>query len=227
MTTIVTDDPDVCLRPARWAYTDDCTRKQAHREESMKLGTLALRGVVGPLFVGHGTQKLFGWFGGHGLEGTAGFFEQGIGLRPGKRHATAAGLSESVGGALLTLGAFTPAAAGMIIGTMVTAIRKVHAPKGPWVTEGGFEYNAVLIAAMVALAESGPGTPSIDSAVFPRMKGTAWALLALGAGVAGSYLATEHFNEPAPAAPQDDARFERSETAAASSGDDPRFDREQ
>src|SRR3982751_6385146 len=104
----------------------------------MNLGKLALRGIVGPLFVGHGTQKLFGWFGGHGLEGTAGFFEQGLGLRPGKRHATAA---------------------GMIIGTMVTAIRKVHAPKGPWVTEGGYEYNAVLIAAIFALAESGPGTP--------------------------------------------------------------------
>jgi putative oxidoreductase len=192
----------------------------------MNLGKLALRGVVGPLFVGHGTQKLFGWFGGHGLEGTAGFFEQGIGLRPGKRHATAAGVSEALGGALLTLGAATPAAAGMVIGTMVTAIRKVHAPKGPWVTEGGYEYNAVLIAAMFALAESGPGTPSIDSAVFPRMKGTGWALLALGAGVAGSYLATEYFNEPAPAAPDtataDEARFERDGQPA----EDPRFDRD-
>ena len=125
---------------------------------------------------GHGTQKLFGWFGGHGLEGTAGFFEQGIGLRPGKRHATAAGLSEAVGGALLTAGALTPLAAGMIIGTMITAIRKVHAPKGPWVTEGGCEYNAVLIAAMVAIAESGPGKPSVDSAAFPKLKGTGWAL---------------------------------------------------
>src|SRR3954462_3284219 len=169
------------------------------REGTMKLGKLALRGVIGPLFVGHGTQKLFGWFGGHGLEGTAGFFEQGIGLRPGKRHATAAGLSESVGGALLTLGAFTPAAAGMVIGTMVTAIRKVHAPKGPWATEGGYEYNAVLIAAMVALVESGPGAPSVDAALFPRLKGTGWALLALAAGTAGSYLATEYFNEPEPA----------------------------
>ena len=168
----------------------------------MNLGKLAVRGVVGPLFVGHGTQKLFGWFGGHGLEGTAGFFESGIGLRPGKRHATAAGLSEAVGGALLTAGALTPVASSMIIGTMTTAIRKVHAPKGPWVTEGGYEYNAVLIAAMVALAESGPGKPSVDSAMFPKLKGTAWALLALGAGVAGSYLATEYFNEPetAPAA---------------------------
>lgn len=189
----------------------------------MKLGTLALRGVIGPLFVGHGTQKLFGWFGGHGLEGTAGFFESGLELRPGKRHATAAGVSEALGGALLTLGALTPVAAGMVIGTMTTAIRKVHASKGPWVTEGGFEYNAVLIAAMAAIAESGPGTPSVDAVLFPRMKGTGWALLALGAGVAGSYLATERFNEPAPAVPQtvaeDEPRFGRD-------GDDARFDRE-
>jgi putative oxidoreductase len=182
----------------------------------MRLGKLALRGVVGPLFVGHGTQKLFGWFGGHGLEGTAGFFESGLQLRPGKRHATAAGLSEALGGALITLGAATPVAASMIIGAMTTAIRKVHASKGPWVTEGGFEYNAVLIAAMVALAEAGPGAPSVDAALFPRMKGTGWALLALGAGVAGSYLATERFNEPAPAVP---------ETVAATD-DEPRFERE-
>jgi putative oxidoreductase len=228
---MVTDGPDVCLARAGWAYTDDCTRKQAHREVAMNFGKLALRGVVGPLFVGHGTQKLFGWFGGHGLEGTAGFFEQGIGLRPGKRHATAAGLSEAVGGALVTLGAFTPAAAGMVIGTMVTAIRKVHAPKGPWVTEGGYEYNAVLIAAMLALAESGPGKPSVDAAQFPRMKGTGWALMALAAGAAGSYLATGYFNEPAPPAPpapetvtEDEPRFERDEVPAES---EPRFEREQ
>src|SRR3954463_8230815 len=195
----------------------------------MNVGKLALRGVIGPLFVGHGTQKLFGWFGGHGLEGTAGFFEQGIGLRPGKRHATAAGLSEAVGGALLTAGALTPLASSMIIGTMVTAIRKVHAPKGPWVTEGGYEYNAVLIATMVAIAESGPGKPSVDAALFPRMKGTGWALLALAAGPAGSYLATEYFNEPAPPAPEpvteDEPRFERDEVPA--DADEPRFEREE
>src|SRR5919202_992738 len=102
----------------------------------MDLAMLLLRVVVGALFVGHGTQKLFGWFGGPGLEGPAGFFEQGVGPRPGKRPATAAGLSEAVGGALLTLGALTPIAASMIIGTMATAVRKVHAPKGPWVTDG-------------------------------------------------------------------------------------------
>ena len=130
----------------------------------MDIGRLFLRGVVGPLFVGHGTQKLFGWFGGHGLDGTAGFFEGGLGLRPGKRHATAAGAAETVGGALLTLGALTPLTAAMINGTMITAIRKVHLAKGPWVTEGGYEYNLALIAAMTALVESGPGRPSVDAA---------------------------------------------------------------
>ncbi len=193
----------------------------------MKLGTLVIRGIVGPLFVGHGTQKLFGWFGGHGLEGTAGFFEQGLELRPGKRHATAAGWAETAGGALLTLGAFTPLAQAMITGTMVTAIRKVHASKGPWVTEGGYEYNAMIMAAMFAITESGPGAPSVDRALFPRLKGTGWALLQLAAGVAGSYLATEKFNEPAPeerrpaVTPQpeqaeDEPRFERDAAHAQS-----------
>ena len=209
-------------------YNNGCTRKQSlvRERDHMKLGKLAVRGVVGPLFVGHGTQKLFGWFGGHGLEGTAGFFEQGIGLRPGKRHATAAGLSEAVGGALLTAGALTPLASSMIIGAMTTAIRKVHAPKGPWVTEGGWEYNGLIIAAAFAIAESGPGKPSVDSVAFPRLKGTGWALAALAAGVAGSYLATEYFNEPAPAQPAappaaDEARFQR-EAAEA----EARFQRE-
>src|SRR4029079_2363796 len=138
----------------------------------MKLGTLAVRGVVGPLFIGHGTQKLFGWFGGHGLEGTAGFFEQGLSLRPGKRHATAAGVSEALGGLLLTLGAFTPVGATMISGAMVTAIRNVHASKGPWGTQGDYAYNALFLAAMFAITEHGPGRPSVDAAMFPRMKGT-------------------------------------------------------
>src|SRR3954466_7602861 len=158
---------EACLRRARREHTGDCTRKQSQSGGThMNLGKLALRGVVGPLFVGHGTQKLFGWFGGHGLEGTAGFFEQGIGLRPGKRHAAAAGVSEALGGALLTLGAATPLAAPMVTGTMVPAIRKVHAANGPWVTDNGFKYNAVLIAAMATLVDRGPGSPSVDGKLF-------------------------------------------------------------
>jgi putative oxidoreductase len=185
----------------------------------MDIGRLLLRGVVGPLFVGHGTQKLFGWFGGHGIEGTGGFFEN-LGLRPGKRHATAAGWAEAGGGALLTLGAFTPLASLLISSIMVTAIRKVHAPKGPWVTEGGYEYNLALIAAMAAITETGPGSPSVDAKLLPGLKGKGLALATLGAAVAGSYLVTEKLNEPAPApAPQvgmDDPAL----------ADRPRFERE-
>jgi putative oxidoreductase len=155
----------------------------------MRFGALIIRAVVGPLFIGHGTQKLFGWFGGHGVEGTGGFFEQ-LGLRPGKRHAVAAGAAETAGGALLTLGALTPVATTIVSSTMVTAIRKVHAAKGPWVTEGGFEYNAVLIAAMTALAETGPGFLSVDEELLPELKGPQWAALSLGAAIVGSYLAT-------------------------------------
>jgi putative oxidoreductase len=170
----------------------------------MDFGRLIARGIVGPLFVGHGTQKLFGWFDGHGPEGTGGFFES-LGLRPGKRHATAAGWAETAGGALLTLGALTPLAQAMITGTMVTAIRKVHAQNGPWVTQNGFEYNRTLIALTAALTEAGPGRPSVDSALFgDGMKGKGWALAALAAGVAGSFLVTEKLVEPAAApAPQE------------------------
>jgi putative oxidoreductase len=161
----------------------------------LSIGQLALRGAIGPLFIGHGGQKLFGWFGGHGLEGTAGFFEGALGLKPGKRHATAAGWSELAGGALLTAGALTPLASAALTGTMVTAIRKVHVKNGPWVTDSGYEYNLVLIAAATALADVGPGSPSVDAKLFPRFKGAGVALLSLAAGVAGSYLATEVFNE--------------------------------
>lgn len=161
----------------------------------MTLGAIAIRGVVGPLFVGHGAQKLFGAFGGHGLEGTAGFFES-LGLRPGRRHALAAGIAETSGGALLTLGALTPLATSALTSVMVTAIRKVHLQNGPWVSNGGYEYNLALVALLTALADTGPGRPSVDEARLPWLKGPAWALLSLGAGVAGSYLATsERFNE--------------------------------
>ena len=164
----------------------------------MNFGTAAMRGIVGPLFIGHGTQKLFGWFGGAGLDATAGGFEQ-MGMRPGRRHALVAGASEAAGGALLTLGALTPVAASLITGLMTTAIRKVHAKNGPWVTGGGWEYNAVLIAAVAAIADHGPGRPSVDAALLPRFKGPAWALLALGAGVAGSYAMTSERMSQAPA----------------------------
>jgi len=167
----------------------------------MNLGRLLLRLSIGGFFVGHGTQKLFGWFGGHGPDGTGQFFES-LGLRPGKRHALAAGAAEAGGGALLALGAATPLAAAALTATMITAIVRVHGSKGPWVTEGGYEYNVVLIAAALALAETGPGSPSIDSARDSEMYGPKWAVLALllGAiGAAGAHAAASA--APAPEAP--------------------------
>ena len=166
----------------------------------MSLAALAIRGTVGPLFVGHGAQKLFGSFGGHGLEGTGGFFES-LGLRPGRKHAIAAGVAETAGGALLTLGALTPLAGSLIAGAMTTAIRKVHAPNGPWVTSGGWEYNAVLIGAVAALVDGGPGRPSVDEKLFPGLRGPFWAALAVGSGIAGSYLVTEKLNAADASAP--------------------------
>jgi putative oxidoreductase len=165
-----------------------------------------LRGVIGALFVGHGTQKLFGWFGGPGLQGASGMMES-LELRPPKRHAIAAGVSETAGGALVLLGALTPFATTALTATMVTAIRKVHAHKGPWVTGGGYEYNLVLIAALTALAENGPGPLSVDR---DRMHGPFWALASLAAGIAGSYLATTPpVNEPSAGEPT--GRFTRTE----------------
>ena len=166
----------------------------------MKLGRLLLRTVVGGFFVGHGTQKLFGWFEGHGLDATAGLFGS-LGLRPAKAHALAAGLSETGGGAALVLGAETPLAASVLIATMLTAIRKVHLPNGPWNTNQGYEYNLVLIAAVAALAETGPGSPSVDEARGSEMHGPKWALLALALGAAGALGAdavSSMFPEPEP-----------------------------
>jgi putative oxidoreductase len=161
----------------------------------MKLFVLVARLVLGGLFVGHGTQKLFGWFGGHGLDGTAGFFES-LGLRPGRQHAIVAGSAETGGGALLALGLATPAAAAAITGVMTTAIRTVHAPNGPWVTDGGWEYPAVIIATVALIAEMGPGPVSLDAARGSDQRGTGWALAALAGGAAASAALLRDWERP-------------------------------
>jgi putative oxidoreductase len=179
----------------------------------MKLGAPLMRGLIGGLFIGHGTQKLLGWFDGPGLDGTAGMMEK-LEMRPARRHALMAGAAETGGGTLLALGALTPLATAMLTSVMTTAVRKVHAPKGPWVTQGGWEYNAVLVAALTALADHGPGSPSVDAERFPRMHGAAWALASLAGGVAGSFIASSPpFNEPAPEPEglERTHRFERTE----------------
>jgi putative oxidoreductase len=167
----------------------------------MKIGRLLLRLVIGGFFVGHGTQKLFGWFGGNGLDATAQGFEQ-LGLRPGRRNAIAAGIAEAGGGALLATGLAMPLAASVLTATMLTAINTVHRKNGPWVTNGGYEYNVVLIAAVLALVEAGPGALSLDAALGRERSGTCWALLALIAGALGALGAHMAATaQPAPPAP--------------------------
>ncbi len=177
----------------------------------MRLRLLVVRAVVGGLFVGHGAQKLFGWFGGHGPEGTGQFLEN-VGVRPGRRAAIAAGSAEAAGGALLVAGLFTPLAGAALSSVMITAIRHVHGGKGPWVTEGGYEYNLVLLATIFALAEAGPGPISLDRALGTERCGTGWAVAQLAAGAAGSVL-VDKLGEEAPA-PEGEGQTEAPEPAA-------------
>jgi putative oxidoreductase len=151
----------------------------------MKIARVAARTVIGGLFIAHGTQKLFGWFGGPGLEAAAAGFDS-MGLRPGRRNAIAAGTSEAVGGTALALGLATPLAGAALIGAMITAIRTVHLKNGPWNSNGGYEYNLVLIVAVAALVEAGPGCLSVDALRGSTRRGALWALAALAAGAAGS-----------------------------------------
>ena len=152
----------------------------------MSTGLAVLHILVGLLFVGHGAQKLFGVFGGHGLEGTAGFFES-IGLRPGRFHASAAGFNELVGGALLALGLLVPLAAALIIATMVAATATAHWSKGIWNQNGGYELPLVYAAVAFALSAVGVGSASLDNALNLDVSGLGWALAALGAGLLGGF----------------------------------------
>src|SRR4051812_35195446 len=122
----------------------------------MAIGLLLLRLVIGFTLAAHGAQKLFGWFGGYGITGTAGFLGQ-LGFRPAKVHAALAGLAEAGGGLLLAAGLATPLAAVTIVAVMLVAVVTVHLGKGFFATSNGFEYNLVLAATALALAFTGPG----------------------------------------------------------------------
>ncbi|MFL6139336.1 MAG: DoxX family protein [Frankiaceae bacterium] len=163
----------------------------------MAVGRLMARAVIGGLFVGHGTQKLFGWFGGPGVEGSEQMMRK-LGMHPPRHHALAAGVTETAGGALLAAGLATPLAAAGLTGAMTTAIRKVHLRNGPWATNGGYEYNLVLIAALAALVDGGPGRWSLDAALGIDETGPMWALAAVATGVATSALVMEIGRRMAP-----------------------------
>jgi putative oxidoreductase len=160
----------------------------------MDIGLLILRVAVGALFIGHGTQKLFGWFGGHGLKGTGQFLES-QGYRPGAFMALVAGLAETGGGVLLLTGFLTPLGAAAVIGVMINAIISVKLSQG---VLNGYELDLTYASVAAALGFIGAGAYSVDSAVGWDLSGAVWGLgaLALGIATAGLVLLTRRVERP-------------------------------
>jgi putative oxidoreductase len=180
----------------------------------MSHGRLLVRLTIGGTLFVHGTQKLFGWFGGYGPDGTGQFFE-GLGLRPGRRNAILAGATETGCGVLLVLGLATPAAAAGLSAVMITALRTAVWNEGIKPATG--EHEVLLAAAALALTETGPGAPSLDEALGLEAKGPGWTLAALGAGAVGSAAAI-HLGQQQPAAPEAPATPEPPATPEAPEG---------
>ena len=150
----------------------------------MAIGLLILRLVVGLTLAAHGAQKLFGWFGGYGLNGTGGFLEQ-LGFFPGRRNALFAGIAELGGGVLLALGLATPLAAVLIVSVMLVAIGSVHAKNGFFNHMQGYEYLLILAVVALSIVFTGPGAISLDAVLGIHDSGAGWALAALAVGLVG------------------------------------------
>lgn len=149
-------------------------------------GLLILRVVVGLILAGHGAQKLFGWWGGAGMTGWTQTVQK-LRIRPAQPWAWIAALAEFGGGILLALGLLSPLGSLAIAGSMLVAIATVHLSRGFWNAKGGYEFNLSLLAAVAALALTGPGTYSLDQALrihLPEPAGVLIGTIALIIGVA-------------------------------------------
>lgn len=148
----------------------------------LDLGLFLIRVVFGLVFAAHGAQKLFGWFGGYGLAGTGGFMES-LGFRPGKTFATAAALSEFVGGLLFALGFLGPVGPALMLSVMLVASITVHLKNGFFVATSGIEHPLLIATAAVGIALTGPGRYSLDAALgnYRLLTPAAtWIILAIG-----------------------------------------------
>jgi putative oxidoreductase len=169
----------------------------------MSYGLLLLRVVVGLAFVGHGTQKLFGWWGGYGPQGTGGFFAS-QGYRSGVFMAVAAGLCEAVGGALLALGLATPLAGVLLAIVMINAIGSVTLKRAFML---GSELEVAYLTVAVALAATGPGRFSLDRAIGwdDNISGVWWGVAAVAAAAIVSAVTLTLFHSRPVAADADAA----------------------
>ena len=152
---------------------------------TLSIGLLIARVMLGIGIAAHGSQKLFGWFGGYGLAGTGGFFE-GMGFRPGKLFAATSGLSEVLGGLLVALGLFGPVGPALMIAVMLVAITTVHWPNGFFVANKGYEHPLLYAAGAAALAFTGFGVFSLDALLGLELTSPVWSLGAVILGVAGA-----------------------------------------
>jgi putative oxidoreductase len=177
------------------------------------LGLFLLRFTAGGLMAGHGAQKLFGSFGGHGIKGTAGFLES-LGLKPGEQWAAVAGASELSSGLLTMLGLLHPIGPLAMFGPMIMAWATSHAGKPIWVTSGGAELPLMYLNNALALAFTGPGRFSLDKALGIKVPTWLVALSALGvaAGVTAGLLSREQ-----PAGAQTEATDDERTTHATAS----------
>lgn len=150
--------------------------------ESIDFGLLALRLLIGGIFIGHGLVKFTERFGGLGLDRAGTIFEQ-IGYRPPRPYLIAAGVTELVAGVAFAAGIATPLAVAALVGVMVNAIGSSKAGHGPWYFNGGWEYDGTLLVTAAALAFTGPGEVSFDAASGFDLAGWAWGAGALVLGL--------------------------------------------